>query len=230
MKSNSRLRREARMYLRGKWADAALFTLLFFIIASVVGIPQTAGEALAKMSPTTSLGFITIGSAIEILLIPVAWCFVITFLDVRKGENIEFEKLFRFSGNYGRVLTTIFLEGIYILLWLLCFVIPGIIKSLSYALTPYILRDHPELSNNAAIELSMDMMRGNKFRLFLLSLSFVGWGILVLLTCGIGFFWFIPYVYTAVAGFYEDVKTDYEGRLNAAEASVDAEHYVKEES
>ncbi len=229
MKSNSRLRREARMYLRGKWADAALFTLLFFIIASVVGIPQTAGESLANSSPGLSLRLTAFGTAISILIIPVIWRYTITLLELRRGENIAFENLFKFSGNYGRVLTTILLEGIYILLWTLCFIIPGIIKSFSYAMTPYILRDYPGLSNNAAIELSMEMMQGNKFRLFLLALSFLGWGILALLTCGIGIFWLYPYAYTSVAGFYEDVRADYENRCKNTDIPSVNDNYVKEE-
>lgn len=89
-------------------------------------------------------------------------------------------------------------------------IIPGIIKSLSYALTPYILHDHAELQYNSAIERSMEMMDGHKMRLFLLYLSFIGWGILALFTCGLGFLWLTPYVNASLAAFYEDVRADYE--------------------
>lgn len=89
---------------------------------------------------------------------------------------------------------------------------PGIIKTLSYAMTNYILVDKPELSANEAINLSKDMMYGHKFDLFYLYLSFAGWFILCLFTFGIGFLWFFPYAQTAQASFYLDVKEDYERR------------------
>ena len=97
-------------------------------------------------------------------------------------------------------------------LWALLLIVPGIIKSFSYAMTPFILIDNPELTANEAIDRSRAMMRGHKFDLFWLLLSFIGWFILCMLTLGIGFFWLIPYTYTSVAGFYKDVKAEYESR------------------
>jgi len=70
------------------------------------------------------------------------------------------------------------LMSVYIILWSMLFVIPGIVKSFSYAMTPYILYEHPELSPNAAITESRRMMDGNKGRLFCLELSFIGWHLL----------------------------------------------------
>jgi uncharacterized membrane protein len=99
---------------------------------------------------------------------------------------------------------------VYTLLWTLLFIIPGIIKSLSYAMTPFVLRDNPEMKNNEAIELSMKMMDGHKGDLFWLYLTFIGWGILCIFTFGIGYFWFAPYVQASTAQFYEEVKADYE--------------------
>jgi uncharacterized membrane protein len=96
------------------------------------------------------------------------------------------------------------------ILWSLLLLIPGSIKSYSYAMTEYILKDNPELQNNAAIEKSMEMMNGHKLRLFLLHLSFIGWYIVGVLTLFIGFFWIIPYVHTAEAAFYEDLKAQQE--------------------
>ena len=101
---------------------------------------------------------------------------------------------------------------VYTLLWTLCLIVPGIIKSFSYALTPFILNERPELSADEAIELSMKMMDGHKMDMFLLYLSFIGWYLLALLTCCIGFLWLMPYIYTTQAAFYEDVKAEYESR------------------
>ena len=83
-------------------------------------------------------------------------------------------------------------------------------------MTPYILNERPELTADEAIELSMKMMEGHKMDLFIFYLSFIGWYLLAMLTCCIGCLWLIPYVYTAQAAFYEDVKAEYEGRQTVA--------------
>ena len=100
-----------------------------------------------------------------------------------------------------RIVTTL-----YIFLWSLLFIVPGIIKSISYALTGYILADNPELSANEAITRSRDLMRGNKLRLFLLCLSFFGWIVLSVFTLGIGLLWLCPYVNATMAAFYRSVS------------------------
>ena len=102
------------------------------------------------------------------------------------------------------------LTGIYTFLWTLLLIVPGIIKSFSYAMTAFVLRDNPELKFNGAIEKSMKMMDGHKFDLFYLYLTFIGWGLLCILTLGIGLLWFVPYMQSASAHFYEDVKAEYE--------------------
>lgn len=107
---------------------------------------------------------------------------------------------------FSRVLTTTLLYYVYVFLWSLLLLIPGCIKSYSYAMTPYILKDNPEMKNNAAIEESMRMMDGHKLELFLLDLSFIGWAILSILTCCIGFLWLVPYMNMAHVNFYEDLK------------------------
>ena len=103
-------------------------------------------------------------------------------------------------------------------------------------MTWFILEDEPELSPNKAIELSMAMMKGHKFDLFYLYLSFIGWGILSLFTLGIGLLWLTPYMYTSVAAFYQDVKADFMAKRElaavpaspAAPAAVPAETPAQE--
>ncbi len=96
------------------------------------------------------------------------------------------------------------LISIYTFLWTLLFIIPGIIAAYSYALTPYILDDNPDMTVNEAIGYSKELMVGRKWRLFLLQLSFIGWAILCILTCGIGFLWLTPYASASYAAFYLD--------------------------
>jgi uncharacterized membrane protein len=83
-------------------------------------------------------------------------------------------------------------------------------------MAPYILKDHPELSPNQALNLSIKMMKGHKFDLFCLLLSFIGWSFLAMFTMGIGYLWLAPYIATTIAAFYEDVKAEYEGRQQIA--------------
>jgi uncharacterized membrane protein len=114
------------------------------------------------------------------------------------------------TSNYWHKVWGMFLVMLFTFLWSLLFIIPGIVKCFSYSMTPFILEEHPELSANEAIDHSRAMMKGHKFDLFWLLLSFIGWGFLCLFTFGIGYLWLTPYMETSVAAFYEDVKADYE--------------------
>ena len=86
------------------------------------------------------------------------------------------------------------------------FIIPGIIKTYEYAIIPYILADDPEISSKDAFKKAKQMMKGNKWRLFKLEFSFIGWAVLCVLTLGIGMFFLIPYVNAAAAEFYVELK------------------------
>lgn len=94
------------------------------------------------------------------------------------------------------------------------FLIPGIIKAYSYSMSYFVLTDHPELSANEARKRSMQLMRGKKWKLFCLQISFIGWGFLILLTLGILSFWVVPYMQTATAEFYTDLLAE-QGELTA---------------
>ncbi len=108
--------------------------------------------------------------------------------------------------NVGTKFIGTLLVVLYVWLWSLLFVIPGIIKSYSYAMTNYILLDRPELSATDAIEESKKMMEGHKMDLFILDLSFFGWYLLGSLTCGLLYFWITPYHMTSHAEFYLELK------------------------
>ena len=111
--------------------------------------------------------------------------------------------------NYWHKVWGMLLMTIMVFLWSLLLVIPGIIKWFSYAMTPFILEENPELSASDAIHRSRMMMRGHKWQLFVLELTFLGWALLCVLTLGIGFLWLTPYQYTSYAHFYEDIKAEY---------------------
>ena len=122
------------------------------------------------------------------------------------GETPGLNQLFAHFSNWKTTVVCRFLRGLYVFLWTLLFVIPGIVAEFSYAMTDYILAEHPELTASEAIERSKDMMRGNRFRLFCLEFSFIGWGILCAFTLGIGNLWLTPYKQAAKAAFYREVS------------------------
>lgn len=108
--------------------------------------------------------------------------------------------------NFGHVFITLFLTDLFIALWSLLLVIPGIIKSYSYRMVPYIVKDNPELSPTEVITRSREMMNGNKGRAFLLDLSFIGWILLSIITIGIvQLFWTGPYMESANATLYVEL-------------------------
>ena len=107
--------------------------------------------------------------------------------------------------QYLRITLTLLLQGIYTFLWTLLLVIPGIIKHYSYSMTSYVLHDNPELKYDDAIDRSIKLMKGHKMKLFLLDLSFIGWILLGIITCGIGMLWVYPYWLTSHAAFYNDL-------------------------
>ena len=146
------------------------------------------------------------------VVLPLSVGFINAFLKLLvQGDNAISGNMFKIAKTgYLHKVWGMFLMNLFIALWSLLFIIPGIIKAFSYAMTPFILEEHPELSANEAIDHSRAMMKGHKFDLFWLILSFIGWGFLCLFTFGIGYLWLTPYMETSVAAFYEDVKADYE--------------------
>ena len=188
LKRNSELRTEARSALQGKWLMAAIAAVIY---SAVMG-----GLAVIPF----------IGVLVVLFTLPIAYGFAILMLQLYRGGEVDFGVMFEGFSDYSRILSTKLLQIIYLILWMLLFVIPGIIKCYSYAMTDFILKDEPTIRNNAAIEKSMAMMNGNKMKLFLLDLSFLGWAILCAFTFGIGYFFLQPYMMTSRAAFYQDLK------------------------
>lgn len=127
-------------------------------------------------------------------------------LDLIDRTEAKIATLFSYFSDWGRMAAARFLRVMYVFLWSLLLIIPGIIANFSYAMTGYILAEHPELTAGEAITRSKEMMRGRKFRLFCLHFSFIGWDILCALTLGIGYLWLTPYKQAAIAAFYREVS------------------------
>ena len=196
MKTLSAYREAAWNSLSGNWGSVAVFTLVYFVIACIAGVID---------------GALALGSSLvtALLTAPVTYSYNVMFLDnLRSGKAFDVQALFEGYNDYLRITGTYLLMCLYIFLWSLLLVIPGIVKYISYSQTFYILRDEPSLTYNGAIERSMAMMEGHKMDYFLLILSFIGWYILGILSLGIGFLWINPYISRTLALFYEDLKSE----------------------
>ncbi|MBP1574662.1 MAG: DUF975 family protein [Oscillospiraceae bacterium] len=129
------------------------------------------------------------------------------FMEHRAFDS-KFERLFWSfkSGRYMNVVKIMFWRELKIFLWSLLFVIPGIIKSYEYSMVPYILAENPQISSERAFELSKKMTHGEKWKIFVLDLSFIGWRILGVLCCCVGEIFLQPYVEATYAELYQVMR------------------------
>ena len=188
MPSNMAMRAAAKAELKGNWTQPVLCTLVFLVVFSA------AGSILSLVS--------------FLVLFPLTFGFTLTFLNYMRGESREdmIGQPFLAFKEYGRYLGTSLLVNIFTYLWTLLLIVPGIIMGYAYAMTPYIMKDNPELGAMECIKKSKAMMRGYKWKLFLLDLGFIGWILLGCLTFGIYFLWLKPWMECSRAKFYEELK------------------------
>ena len=129
------------------------------------------------------------------------------FLKNLKEDAQAREMCYAFDNGYKSNVKTMFFRGLYTFLWTLLLIIPGIIKAYEYQMIPYILAENPGMDKKEAFALSKKMMYGNKWKSFVLDLSFLGWEILNILTLGIlGIFYVSPYEWQTEAALYEAIK------------------------
>ena len=236
MKTNQQFKSEARAALSGNWGKAVLVTIIYaFLLSAAMGptmYQSTQMQTYVKEHHISSIQQAASlmqdpayqllrqrnnGSSSLLLLIEILFICPLTlgFANAMRkllvdGDNELLGNTFHIAfSNYWHKVWGMLWMNILIFLWSLLLVIPGIIKGFSYAMTPFILEENPELTASEAIHRSRMMMRGHKFDLFWLFLGFLGWFILCLFTFGIGFFWLAPYMETAEAAFYEEVKAEY---------------------
>lgn len=189
MTPNRDLMREAREALRNRWGLAVGAVLLYWLVSFAAGAIPYAGVVT---------GMILSG--------PLSVGFCVFFLALARRREPAVGQLFDGFKSFGTAIGAYFLMILFILLWTLLFIIPGIIACYAYAMTWFVIADDPAVGPLEAITRSKLMMRGRKWKYFCLNMRFIGWGILCLLTCGVGFLWLIPYVQTALAAFYDDVR------------------------
>ena len=120
--------------------------------------------------------------------------------------EVSFDDLFAYFSHWKVAAAAKFLKMMFIVFGMILFVIPGILAIYNYSMTDYILAENPEITANEALRRSKEMMFGNRWRLFCLQFSFIGWQILASFTFGIGTLWVNPYMQAANAAFYREVS------------------------
>ena len=228
MMKSKELRVKAWNSLKGKYWMAFAVALVMGLLASIGTSMVTTSQNMldivnmvetAEMDSTMQLGALVISCSALVMSIIGFLFSVLVGSAVEVGlcnyfiKNTDSKPSFKdaFSGfkvKYGRNIGTLLLVGIKSVLWTLLFVIPGIIKSFEYAIIPYILADDAEITSKEAFKKAKQMMKGNKWRLFKLEFSFIGWFLLCVLSLGIGTLFLIPYVNAAAAEFYVELKNN----------------------
>lgn len=199
--TNSEIRQWAKEKIKGKvWQ--------IFLVAVVAGILTGLSFTIRKdngdVNQVISLGWL-------FYFVEVGFTYyMIKFIT---DQNAEFNDIFHFSSDFGRDLVVGLLQTIFVFLWTLLFIIPGIIKLFSYVMVPYLLADdkYKDLGYMDILRKSEEMMKGHRMDYFLLNLSFIGWHILaIMFTFGLLEIWIIPYQTTAATKFIYDLKSSEE--------------------
>ena len=217
MKLRSEIKNQAKQNLAKQyWLSVGVFVLIMLcmgVISWLTSYPNGGGGMQYSYfyAPFTGgmavLG--AIGLAASVLLSPPLTVGYAAFATrIYKGETGEIGAMFGagFKNYWHNVGGMLFMQ-LFTFLWTLLFIVPGIIKSIAYSMTPYILSDLSSVTPTNALKISMKMTNGHKGKIFVMYLSFIGWGILTALTGGIlGIFYTGPYLSTSLAGLYCELK------------------------
>ena len=187
--TNAEITARARVMLKGAWRAPILASAIYLsIILLLECIPVIGWIGAIVLSGPLTLGY---------------YMAYLAFVRTREMRLSQIFDGFRYFANS---FLAYLLKTVFIILWALLLIIPGIIAALSYAMTFFILADNPGMEGLTAITQSKELMRGRKWKLFCLGCRFIGWFLLGIISLGIGFLWIVPYFQTSLTIFYEDLK------------------------
>lgn len=210
-------RRIARDRLEGRWTVAILAGLVAAVLGGVLATGGIRVNVSLSRELQEHLRFSLLAAHWKRFLAQLTLCQFIIGGVIRLGycqflgklhrrEEARVSDLFSQFDRFGDGFVLQFLTGLYVFLWSLLFLIPGIVAAFRYAMAPFILAEHPGMRPSQAIQASKEVMTGHKWELFCLYLSFFGWMLLSAFTLGIGSLWLIPYMNSAVAAFYSEIS------------------------
>lgn len=210
--SRAELKARAKATLKGQyWKLLGVMLLVSLISSAVTGVVNV--QNLFAEGSGFNTAAVSIGALVSIavgLFVSVPFSLGLNRMYIRaaqgcRADTEELLYVYR-SGNLLNAVLVNFLEGLFVFLWSLLFIIPGIVKAFSYFMIDFLLAENPALSQERAFEISKQVMRGNRGKAFVLGLSFIGWYLLSLLTFGIGVVFLAPYVQMTYAHFYLELK------------------------
>lgn len=216
MRKNQEYKNAALAALRGSWPQAIVATAIVLVLAQLAvlipwGMMRLYESGACSQLVSVALSVVVTLLYMYLLVMPVMTGFINAFSSLTyKSDRALLENLksMTFDG-YFRYAAGMFLMSMVTSVCSLALIVPGVIASLSLFLTPYILHDNPDLPLVDAMRLSRKMMHGHKMQLFKLTLGFIGWELLNVLTLGIGTLWLVPYIMSSMAAFYQDVREQY---------------------
>lgn len=185
---NKSLMKLAREALKGKWGLAIGGMVVYCLILALEGVPVVGQIAMIFIAG------------------PMMGGLAIFSLALSRNQEVKIEQIFQGFNRVGTYLGAYWLMILFIVLWSFLLIIPGIIAAYGYSLIFFIIADNPSIGVSEALKKSKEMMQGYKWKYFCLSLRFLGWAILSVLSFGIGFLWLFPYMQISFAKFYEDLK------------------------
>ncbi len=228
MKTAREFRASAKYALYGKWGNAVGVGLVAALLGGASGgaifnydfsdkdssggslsFGDLSDEAVAAVFLIFGVVFavaLVVGVAYFILGSTVGAGYSRYNLGLIDNKTVGFDTLFSYFPHLGKAVLTNFIRSLYTFLWMLLFIVPGIIAAYNYAMTTYIIAEDPSVSASDALARSKAMMYGNRWRFFCLEISFIGWDLLCALTLGIGYLWLTPYKNAAYADFYREIS------------------------
>ena len=196
-----------------KWLSAVLVVFIFSMLTSFGSVSNnedyqvTLPPSMVQIFNIIIIVSAVIGTILWLVFLPLQYGAAKNFLNVTRGEKSQVGTLFHgYKENLKQNFLSAFMTNLYISLWSLLFVIPGLVKMYSYAMTQYIRNEYPTTTWQEAITRSREMMDGYKMQLFLLDLSFIGWYIVGALCLGVGTLWVSAYHLTARANFFNEIS------------------------
>ena len=191
--NRAELKAKAREQIKGKIG-------ILFVISFIIGaISAGAGMLLSLIPAGAAIASVIITPALTLSLVRV-------YLMLNKGWTPEAKDSFSGFDDFFSAFKVTFLVGLFTFLWSLLFIIPGIIKGISYSMSMYILAENKGKSAMECINESKAMTEGHKMELFVLALSFIGWILLGLVTCGIAYIWVNPYMNATFVNAYRELN------------------------
>lgn len=203
-----------------KWSKekikGKIWELLIPILVASILTSLTIGQKVVQTENGISVeGGVNLGIFLYFVQVGLVY-FMVKFIN---DQPHEFKDLFYFVKDYVRIFLVNLLQCVFIFLWALLLIVPGIIKAFAYSLVPFLLADdkYKDLGYKAVLQKSEEMMKGHKMDYFVFNLSFIGWALLIPFTFGLILIWLAPYYTTAKTKFLNDIKTSQESTTPVVE-------------